>query len=578
MKKFCFLFILLFIASAMNVQAQSPSLEIVGYEYHHAIVSASTNNASSMNLLIAITDVPKRNAQNQILPGGTFGTPQETYQVGDEIDGGGTVVYIGSASDNIEISGLTDNVTYHLQVWNIVGSNYSSEYAEASLLTWGKVPFTSKFALCQLAEIPLSWTLEEGDIFMQNTGWGTSWLQTSPLGVPGALSLTTQWILLAPGRNQLSFNYYMSVPTFGPFYVAITSDDWEPGSSLQIQLSNNDVDYVTVYTITKDNAHDFVHPRSQENLATLMTPEFNNFNGERVRVRIKLNMLMNLQLFMEDIHIAQTEIPDCDGVFNIEANPMVGGIAEISWSSYDEEADLWEVRYRVVGTENWTAPVEATTEAYTLTGLPFETRIEVQIRVVCSSVLSSDWASLIFTSGAEFLPCEYPVNLVVYETTHNSAILYWHEGNAENLSWDIRYREATVTEWTNVEGLVEKTYTLEELTPGTVYLWTVRAHCIGDRTSLWATQSQFITGLGINNSKNELMTVYATGKMISITNPLNRYIERVQVFGITGSLLGDYVVNSTDNVLITNDLSAMIAIVKIVGQNDVETHKILIKY
>ena len=585
MKKFSLLFVLLLIATAMNVYAQNPpaSLQILDYDYHNATLSV-TANASGDNILIAITDAPKYNAWDQIIPGGTFGTPSGTYQVGDEITGGGTIVYVGAASNTINITDLTDNVIYHFQAWSMSGGNYSANYAVADFLTWGKVPYTSHFALTELAYSPFGWTVEGGDIYVQPNSWGNFWLQQATIdgspSNPAIMSLTTQWILLG-ARNELSFRYYMAVPTFGSFWYPLTRELWEDGSSFEIQLSDDDINYVTIYTINKDNAHDFVEPKIEANLDTLITPPFANFAGQLVKVRIKWHFVQKVQTFLEDIHIVLADIGECDGVYDLTVNgsSLLGGKAEISWSSYDEDADLWEVRYRNVDAGGeWSTPIETSTNPYLLTGLPFETRVEVQVRVKCSAESFSDWTSLIFTSGPEFPPCEYPVSLNVTEITSTTAKLSWQEGNDQNLSWDIRYRDASTTSWNDVEALNVKTYLLEDLTPNTAYLWSVRANCTGDRVSNWATQSNFTTlPLGISGVQKETMIVYASGKMLNIINSENRFIEKVQFFSIDGKLLGDYVVNATDNVLIPTTLNETILFVKIIGKEEFTTHKVLMK-
>jgi len=184
------------------------------------------------------------------------------------------------------------------------------------------------------------------------------------------------------------------------------------------------------------------------------------------------------------------------------------------------------------------------------------------------------------TLGAsDIQPCESPVNLNATEITTTSAKLSWEEGNEANLNWELRYSEAAHISWIYVDALEEKTYFLDGLIPNTVYLWTVRAHCTGDQISDWAMQNEFTTEpWSVNDIDKRMMTVYASGKMINIINPENRYIEKVQLFDITGKLLFDYVVKSTDNVLVSTTLSSeMIVFVKIIGRNEFENHKVLMK-
>ncbi|MDR0206475.1 MAG: fibronectin type III domain-containing protein [Bacteroidales bacterium] len=568
--------------------AQQPpaSLQILENDYHTAKLSVMANTGND-NILIAITDVPKKNAWNQIIEGGTFGTPTGNYQIGDEIAGGGTVVYIGGTSNNIVISDLTDNVIYHFQAWSKNSTGiYSANYLTADFLTWGKVPFVSDYALCILSEPPFGWNVGGTySIFMQETSWG-AYLQTDELnGIPSnpaVSTLTTQWILLENGRSQLHFKFYMNVSTFGPFYNPITAEDWIEGSFFDIQLSTDDVNYVTVHTVNKNNAPDFAGaPNNISSYVEYLTPEFDNFNGQKAKVRLKWNLLFKARTYFTDIHIEKVDIGECEGVYNLAVNPnsLIGGKAEISWNSYDEDADLWEIRYRIIegSAGEWTEPVEISENPYLLTELPFETKIEIQVRTKCSPELFSNWASSIFTTGPEFPPCAYPVELIVEHITPISVLLSWKEGNEDNLGWELRYRDATTTSWINVYVLETKTHLLEELTPNTVYVWTVRANCAGNQFSSWATQNTFTTKpFKIENFTKEI-TVFASGKLLNIINTENRYIENIQLFDITGKLISEYIINSVENVQIQTNLSSTTMVfVKIVMQNGIENQKIII--
>jgi chitodextrinase len=252
--------------------------------------------------------------------------------------------------------------------------------------------------------------------------------------------------------------------------------------------------------------------------------------------------------------------------------------AVVSWEG---DADNYEVAYRIVD-EEWISEEVMGAHTFTLENLTPLTNYQVRVRSVCSEDDISVWSEIkTFTTldnPPQPPPCDIPVNLNVTEKTTTSALLSWEEGNEENLNWDLRYKEASASSWNDVEALEVKTYVLEELTPFTVYVWTVRANCSEDQTSDWAAQNEFTTEpVGINDVKKEQMTVYSSGKMLNIINPGKRFIERVELFGISGSLLGEYAVNSTDNVLIPTALPEMVAIVKVTGKNEVETYKVLVK-
>jgi hypothetical protein len=572
MKRIHLTLVLIFIAAAVNLKAQNaPSaMDISEVGYNDVTLSVTANSAGD-NILIAITDVPKRNSQNQVIPGGLFGTPEGTYQVGDEISGGGTVVYIGSTSNNVEITGLNDFTIYHLQAWSVTGSgNYSSNVLEVSFHTFGIVPCNSDFSVIGLGEMPFGWTNDGTDIFMQNLPGNIAILQTDSNVSPVTTALTTPCILLAEGKNIISFYYFMDYFFFyswNPF----TSDNWQDGETIQIQLSADDVNYITVFTVNQNNAHDFENPRTHANFVQLMTPAFSNFNGQRVKVRLKLNFYQSLRVTIEDIYIDQ--IVDED-FYNLAVDQITSESAVLSWEGV---FDNYELSYRVVSGE-WDYIDVIDSHTYTLENLTRKTNYEVRVRSVSGDDVGS-WSGIVSFSTLDIPPCAYPINLDVTEITDISVQLSWEEGNDQNLNWDLRYREALGTSWTNINALEEKTYSLTELNPNTAYLWTVRANCSEDRTSAWATQEEFSTeeGGGISKSEREAIAVFVSGNMLNIINPESKYIEKIQIFDISGKQVGEYIVNTTVNILIPTDLKEDVAIVKIFGKNEVEAYKVFIK-
>ena len=264
------------------------------------------------------------------------------------------------------------------------------------------------------------------------------------------------------------------------------------------------------------------------------------------------------------------------------ANIIIEDITQISAVvSWEGNADHYELSYRMVN-EDWITEEEIDLHSFTLEELIPNTDYQVRIRSICSEDNFSVWSAIkSFTTLDTLLPapCETPVSLFVEEITQNSAKLSWIEGNEENLSWEIRFKESTAPSWIDVENLEEKFYFLEDLTENTAYLWTVRANCSDNQTSEWADENNFTTQPNsINNTNIETITVFSSGKMIHILNQGNIYIERVQLFNVNGKLLFDYVVKSTDNILIPTTFSSeMIVLVKITGKNEEVNFKVLVK-
>ena len=287
------------------------------------------------------------------------------------------------------------------------------------------------------------------------------------------------------------------------------------------------------------------------------------------------------KLYMQRINIDGTLGDNGTGIClpptNVVVEPSWHNDAEVSWEG---EAADYEVSYRIVD-EEWISETVIGAHYLILENLQPSTDYQVRVRSLCSNDQTSDWSEIIsFTTPDAPPPCKAPVNLNVTEITHTSAKLSWKAGSDSNAFWDLRYRETSSTTWNGAEYVLEKTYLLEELTPNTAYLWTVRARCSDGHGEIspWAEENGFTTDpVGIDNVSKEQITVYASGKMISIINPENRYIENIQLFDINGRLLGDYTVKATDNVLIPTAINEMILIIKIFGENGAETHKVLMR-
>jgi len=259
---------------------------------------------------------------------------------------------------------------------------------------------------------------------------------------------------------------------------------------------------------------------------------------------------------------------------NIVVDHITHNSAVVSWEG---DADDYELEYRFEeGLTNVVNVIGA--HSYTLEDLEASTLYYVKVRSICSEENVSDWSET--KSFYTLVPCFTPVNLNVTDVTLSEAHLYWDEGNEENISWELRYSEANIISWIYINDLGEKQYFLEGLNQDTKYLWTARANCAEGQTSDWAPESDFTTDrVGITEMGKKVMTVYALDKVLNIINPKNTFIENVQIFDIAGKLLGNYRINSNDNLLIPTNFSVneMILFVKIIGQNETENHKVLLK-
>ena len=75
----------------------------------------------------------------------------------------------------------------------------------------------------------------------------------------------------------------------------------------------------------------------------------------------------------------------------------------------------------------------------------------------------------------------------------NTAQLSWDAGNAT--SYTLQYKTvAAATTWTEIPNITTNSYSLQNLTPNTSYVWKVQASCTGGTTSTYSGEGSFNSG------------------------------------------------------------------------------------
>lgn len=88
---------------------------------------------------------------------------------------------------------------------------------------------------------------------------------------------------------------------------------------------------------------------------------------------------------------------------------------------------------------------------------------------------------------------EKPTDLVVSNLAAFQTTVNWTSAEA---AWNLRYKEADAADWTTVNNLTAKTYTIEGLAASTTYSVQVQA-VKGNETSKWSKETSFTTALGV---------------------------------------------------------------------------------
>lgn len=366
----------------------------------HAI-RLSAESLNGIPILIAMTALPAFNEYgNQILDG-EFGVPTGDPAIGETIEGGGTVIYKGGTDADIPIEGLDENTVYYFRAWSVgADNNYSTVWRTACVLTWGKVPFRENFMQMPTYEKPIGWEVT-GDAFRvlsdnsvpESEKWFGGNVSNANM-VDGILNtFITPWICLSDGVNRLLFNYTMAswtrMTNWQPY------NNWDEREFIEIQATSDGENFETFYTISKENAVQL----SGLNVFVTVPVVFTKFHGEKVKIKVNWRTYNSARLYIRNFVIE--EKPDCDYPVNVNVidTTITGESAMIGWTSKGEEM-MWDLRYKSDGSDRWSDPVEAMVNPFLLTGLPSQTKIQVQVRAKCSLESVSPWSDpMAFKTG-----------------------------------------------------------------------------------------------------------------------------------------------------------------------------------
>lgn len=124
---------------------------------------ASLTATPTSSISIALTATPNAQSHDIIVAWNTtntFGTPTGVLTPGAQINGGGTVHYVGSASGLPPHTGLTPGTQYFYRAWSVVpGPVYSSTSVSAATSTFFGVPFVQNFDASPIGSVlPAGWT------------------------------------------------------------------------------------------------------------------------------------------------------------------------------------------------------------------------------------------------------------------------------------------------------------------------------------------------------------------------------------------------------------------------------------
>lgn len=280
-----------------------------------AVTAADKNNISlkaedsGAQMVIAMTAEQHFNSIGQGYPYGEFGTPAGTYEVGQEIDGGGKVIYVGSSVDAIGVNDLESGKPYFFRAWSTDGNGgYSSEYLDINAVTAAELPWEFDINAIPTGEAPLGWAKSsEDDSWSVNSRAGYFYNQVNVAAEtdPNIIWLESPDIYLGEGSNWLSIDL---AATDIPLRFAT---DWVMGDNdkVAIQVTADGVEYKDILAITKDN----MPGDDGEGNAMWQNGQFYSFKvnfseyaGQKVKVRIYIQRMSKGQVQLKNFKIDGT--------------------------------------------------------------------------------------------------------------------------------------------------------------------------------------------------------------------------------------------------------------------------------
>ena len=412
---------------------------------------------------------------------GQFGSPEEneTYEAGDEIPGGGIVLYAGDDTSFLQEE-LSASTLYFYRIWSL---------GDDGVYSYGRN--TDGRTQCGVEDLPISEAFGSGipycwEFEPSQGNWGISSSQGNP----------------APG---MQFNWSPSLTNYSHRLVTAPYEGDIPGSAIALEFdmmldnySLNTVEYLTVEIWTGGEWHELM--------------EFDNTGGDiawdtylvdltpwaldnvfMVGFRAHGSNSFNLNRWVIDN--IQVFSYSCPPPYNLIADDIDTNSALIVWESVGEETQ-WDLIWGEQGFDPGNAGtlVEGLTDtSYLLDDLEVFSNYDVYVRADCGDDDLSVWTGPL--SFKTLATCPAPVDLVVTNIESTSAQVGWTVVGDEGL-WDIIYGNTGFNPETGgnlIEGVTENPFTLQELNAITTYDVYVRASCGTDDLSIWTGPETFST-------------------------------------------------------------------------------------
>lgn len=369
-------------------------------------ISFNARDNGTNQMLVAYTDKLGTTSWGSTTGEGAFGTPAGKLAAGDEINGGGKVIYVGNSKDNVLLDGLKPGTLYHFKAWSVTDTLYSTPSVAFDAWTATRVPWTANLANLPTSTKPMGWNVGPahsyaGWVLDQDNSYGstdhTPFIQN--YGFEGdATQGTSTWIetpaiYLANGANRFIFDLRLT----GISGYSTSNYLWDDRDSVLIQLTDNGKDYTTVAALGKAGLPAFSDVTTFHKLFST----FNQFSGKKVNIRIAFKLYKQATITLRNFKVEQKPAVDYPIYVHAIDSTIVADRATIDWTAQGDEKS-WELQYKKSTDDSWKEAVKQTIteKPYTLNGLDGLTNYDVRVRALSESGEHSAWSEVAqFRSG-----------------------------------------------------------------------------------------------------------------------------------------------------------------------------------
>ncbi len=201
------------------------------------------------------------------------------------------------------------------------------------------------------------------------------------------------------------------------------------------------------------------------------------------------NILYNENTLLSGQLYSWSQGQTCDPPLGLEVSNVTGTSAKLNWTSNGSQT--YNIDYKPANSTVWTNVASNYSGSnVVVNNLTLNTEYDWRIQSNCSPTLTSTYLfAPRFNSGNG---CATPSGLVSGSYLGNTAQLSWDAGTVS--SYTLQYKTTAASTWSEIPDITTNTYSLQNLTPNTNYVWKIQAACNGGATSAYSGEGSFNSG------------------------------------------------------------------------------------